>query len=127
MSQNPLVKKLRIVEGSRVLVLNAPEGYLESLGELPAGASVAQSGNREFDVVQAFFTAQSDLDAALGRLKSGMGTDGILWVSYPKGTSKEATDLNRDTLRECLAADGLTAVAQVAVDDTWSALRFKIS
>ena len=50
---------------------------------------------------------------------------GILWISYPKQSAKQDTDLNRDILRESLLNQSLKAVAQISIDDTWSALRFK--
>ena len=46
----------------------------------------------------------------------------ILWVSYPKANR---TDLNRDTLWPILAEYGMRPVGQVAVDEVWSALRFR--
>lgn len=54
-----------------------------------------------------------------------MGNNGILWICYPKGTAKTATDLNRDNLRLHLLDKGLEAVAMIAIDDTWSAMRLK--
>ena len=52
--------------------------------------------------------------------------DGLLWLCYPKGTSKVKTDVNRDILNRRLAEEyGLEGVAMVSIDDTWSAMRFK--
>ena len=66
-------------------------------------------------------------DAQVAELKGALTGQGILWVAYPKGgtKAKKETDLNRDILAAYLQEKGLQAVAQVAVDDTWSALRFK--
>jgi hypothetical protein len=47
---------------------------------------------------------------------------GILWVAYPKGNR---TDINRDTLWPILTEYGMRPIGQVAVDDVWSALRFR--
>ena len=92
---------------------------------MPEGVSVYRSIEGEFDVVLSFFTEKADLDSQIGRLKSAMGGRGILWVSYPKGTSKKVTDLSRDILRAHLAGKGLEGVSLVALDGTWSAMRFK--
>lgn len=55
-----------------------------------------------------------------------MNEGGLLWLCYPKGTAKIKTDLNRDVLRETVAArHGLEGVSLVAIDDTWSAMRFR--
>jgi hypothetical protein len=51
--------------------------------------------------------------------------DGVLWIAYAKGTSKKASDINRDTIREYAASIGLDTVAQIAIDGDWSALRLK--
>lgn len=51
--------------------------------------------------------------------------DSVLWFAYPKGTSKIKTDINRDSLRETAEEYGITTVAAVSIDDTWSALRFR--
>ena len=51
--------------------------------------------------------------------------DSILWVAYPKGTSKIKTDINRDTIRVTGEEFGITTVTAISIDDTWSALRFR--
>jgi len=51
--------------------------------------------------------------------------DGILWVSYPKGSAKVKTDLSRDTMWGLLADAGMRPVSQISIDDTWSAVRFR--
>lgn len=64
----------------------------------------------------------------LSFLKTGLKNvepDGVLWFAYPKGTSKIKTDINRDTIRITGEEFGMTTVAAISIDDTWSALRFK--
>ena len=51
--------------------------------------------------------------------------DGLLWISYPKKSSKVKTDLTRDVLWELMSDTGLRPVTQVSVDSTWSAMRFR--
>jgi hypothetical protein len=46
----------------------------------------------------------------------------VLWFAYPKGGR---ADINRDTLWPLVATHGLRPITQVAIDDTWSALRFR--
>jgi hypothetical protein len=127
MAENALAKKLRIKPGQRIALLHAPEGYRQLLGELPENNVVEESLAGQFDLIQAFFTRKADLDAQVAELKGALTGQGILWVAYPKGgtKAKKETDLNRDILAAYLQEKGLQAVAQVAVDDTWSALRFK--
>jgi len=125
MAESPLAKKLQIKPGNRVLVLNAPGDFARTLGDLPADASVSSAAGGEFDLVIAFYAAKADLDAQLDKLKAAAGGKGILWIVYPKGTSKKPTDLNRDILFSHLQPEGLQGVAMVAVDQTCSALRLK--
>jgi hypothetical protein len=122
-----LARKLLIRSGARALVINAPEGYLDLLSPLPAGASVAASGNGPFDVVQLFARSRSDLQAGIAHAISTAGDDGILWVSYPKVASSAPADLSRQAVWDALAGTGWEPVTQVAVDDTWSALRIRPS
>jgi len=49
----------------------------------------------------------------------------ILWIAYPKLTSKLAADLNRDIIHNLAPSHGLDTVSQIAIDADWSALRFK--
>lgn len=51
--------------------------------------------------------------------------DGLLWVCYPKQTAKVETNLNRDILWKLIEPRGLRPVTQIALDATWSALRFR--
>jgi hypothetical protein len=51
--------------------------------------------------------------------------DGLLWIAYPKGSSKVKTDVNRDTLWKAVQPLGWDAVRQIAIDETWSAIRFR--
>jgi hypothetical protein len=76
--------------------------------------------------VQLFVASRKELEAQLGKLKGVLTPKGLLWVTYPKGTSKVKADINRDSIREYAQSLGLEAVAMVSVDDNWSALRLKI-
>jgi hypothetical protein len=125
MSQDPLFKKLRILPRQDVLILHPPDGYLEALGDFPEDTRVATGISGQYDLVHAFFTHNRPLDDQIGQIKSALQEDGILWISYPKQSARQDTDLNRDILRRYLAGKGLKAVAQVSIDETWSALRFK--
>jgi len=125
MSDKSVVQKLFLRENNRFMLLNAPPGYRESLGALPAGVEVTGEISGEADVIQVFATMQEDLQRQIAGLKNALIPKGILWVTYPKGGSKIRTDLNRDILFALLQPLGLQAVAMFAVDADWSAMRFK--
>lgn len=125
MTPSPLAKKLQIKANHRVLLLGAPAEYAASLEPLPEGAAVATAARGAFDVVQLFVRKASDLEKngpkAFGAVKEG----GVLWIAYPKKSSGVETDLTRDAGWKAVEDAGWGAVAQVAIDGTWSALRWK--
>lgn len=122
MPQSGLAKRLRIAPGARVLVLNAPAGFLDLL-DLPEGARVSARPGRDFDVVHLFAKDRAGLERRLDAAVKATKPGGVLWISYPKGGSGVPTDLNRDKLWD--AIPGWRPVAQVAVDPTWSAMWFR--
>jgi hypothetical protein len=120
-----LFKKLQIKPGMRIAVLHAPSEYTKKLKNLPIGVARARGFKGDFDLIHTFAKKKDSVVVEARKLAGALRPGGILWVSYPKGKAV-ATDLNRDILREALAEIGLEAVSQVAIDDTWSALRFKL-
>ena len=107
-----------------MLVINAPAGFVESLGELPAGTIVSTDvSTASYDFVQVFARDQAELNQLKATAVGAVTYDGLFWVCYPKKTSKIKSDLTRDTLWNQF--DCLRPVAQVAIDDTWSAIRFR--
>jgi hypothetical protein len=126
MSSTSLARRLQIKPGNHVLILDAPPGYVDALDDLPAGVKLAHAAKGHFDVVHAFVRTSKDVDKRLPVAVKSMKPGGVLWFSWPKQTSKLDTDLNRDSLNDLAREHGLRAVASIAVDDTWSALRFKL-
>ena len=120
---NALARKLQVKPGSKIALVNPPAGYAERLEPLPDGAEIANL-RPGLDVVQVFARDRSELERAAGALGS-VRDGGLLWVCYPKGGRKAGTDLNRDLLWQELSKVGLAGVTLVAVDDTWSAMRFR--
>ncbi len=125
MGTSALASKLRLQPGHRVLLLNAPEGYLERLQPLPDGVELADSGGGKFDFVHLFARNSSDLAWMARQAVEAIKYDGLLWVSYPKKSAKVETDLHRDIQWQAFEEAGLRPVTQVAIDDVWSALRFR--
>jgi hypothetical protein len=120
-----LVKKLHLHAGQKALLMNAPQGYPAQLGELPLGATLSTSPEGTFDFVLAFAHNRAELDRLAPLAKAAVVYDGMLWLCYPKLGSRLEADLSRDIIWKALAPLGLQPVTQIAVDDTWSALRFR--
>lgn len=125
MAHSSWIKKLRIQAAQRVLVLNAPTGYIESLGDLPKGVQVSAEPEGRQDFVHLFVTNSEELDKLRQTAMDAVEYDGLLWISYPKHSSKVATNLTRNVMWKLMEDTGLSPVAQVSVDKVWSALRFR--
>jgi hypothetical protein len=125
MAQSPLIRKLRIQPGQRLLILNPPPGYVESLRPLPEDARIAEEAKGEVDFCHLFARNSAQLAELLPVALAACKVDGLFWVSYPKKSSKVDSDLSRDVLWELPGETGLRPVAQVSIDQTWSALRYR--
>ena len=125
MAQSPLQKKLRIQPSQRLVILNPPPGYVESLHPLPEGAQVVAETAREVDFCHLFAQNSAQLAELLPIAMHAIQYDGLLWVSYPKKNSKVPSDLSRDALWELPGEPGLRPVTQISIDETWSALRYR--
>ncbi|MFN8497165.1 MAG: hypothetical protein U0641_04855 [Anaerolineae bacterium] len=124
MAENAILKKLYLKPGYRAIILNAPPSYGAVIADIPPTVTVAETLTGEFDFIQVFVVKRADLEAAAHSLAAALKPDGLLWATYPKAKAL-GTDLKRETVWEALQPAGLRPVAQVAIDDTWSALRFK--
>ena len=105
-------------------LVNAPAGIAEKLRPLPDEASISRGPAA--DTVIAFAKDDAELQTIVPQAIRALRADGRLWISYPKGSAQMKTDLNRDVLREIVdERHGFEGVSLVAVDDTWSAMRFR--
>lgn len=124
-----LAKKLRLAPNHHIAVLNSPPGYLAQLAPAPADLYTALKPSTFYDVVQLFANNVDELRALGASAIKAVKPDGLLWIAYPKGG---ATDLpatpwwtKRDVLGELTGETGYKPVAFVAIDETWTAVRFK--
>ena len=124
-STKPLPAKLFIKENYHIILVNAPDEYQARLTPLPGGAVVSSNLSDEVDFIQVFFMNREELEKHLSSLMGQLKQDGWLWISYPKGSSKIKTDINRDIIWEYAKGLGLKAVHQISIDETWSAMRFR--
>lgn len=122
-SGTPLPKKLGIKEGSRVALLHAPEGFEETLGELPPGAVVSTRLGKAHDVIVAFVDSRSHLERAIPVLEKAIFPDGAIWIARQKKASYGPDDISEHTVRDVCLPRGLVDVKVCAIDDTWSGLK----
>lgn len=123
-SGTPLIKKLGIKSGYRVVFLGAPAGYAKGLGALPPDAKVIGRLGGAVDFIQTFVKQRTPLEARFAKLRNALAPAGMLWVCWPKQASGVKTDLNREVVREIGLGHGLVDVKVCAVDETWSGLKF---
>lgn len=125
-SGTPLTRKLGIKEGSRLLLLDAPDGYLDLLAPLPEAVEIASRVSDATDLVHVFSTRREDLEETLLALRAQIRPTATIWVSWPKKSSKVPTDITEDTIRDIALPIGLVDVKVCAVDDVWSGLKLVI-
>lgn len=125
---NAIFKKLNF-KGQKLLhILNAPPEFMPVVDEMLQYAAiettVASTEYSEFILV--FVTEQNQIDDLTPVLASALNGDGLLWYAYPKGTSRKySCNFNRDTGWQMLGKFGFEGVRQVAIDEDWTALRFR--
>ena len=124
MAASQLSQRLLIEAGKRVLVINPPAGYLESLQPLPADASVADQPDGSYHVVQLFAEDRTTLERHADDARKALKDGGALWLSYPNPAALRGSDLTRDHGWGVLHSAGLVAVSQIEIDRSWLAHRF---
>jgi hypothetical protein len=120
---SPLPKKLGVKEGDRVALLDSPDGFDRTLGELPDGVATRTSARGSLDVVVFFTSSRSALERRFAALARAVFPDGGLWIAWPKRASGLETDLTEDVVREVALERGLVDNKVCAIDGTWSGLR----
>jgi hypothetical protein len=124
----PLARKLGIGEGDEVALIGAPERFEDALGELPDVASLHTNlaDDARYDVIVAFITQRSELEAELPRLRLRMAPACGLWIAWPKRASRVPTDVTDQVIRDVVLPTGLVDNKVCAIDETWSGLRLVI-
>jgi hypothetical protein len=125
-SGTPLVRKLGVKESHRLLLLCAPEGYVELLEPLPAGVVFESEAHARVDIVQVFVTSQEALARHLRTLRAKLDPNAVVWVSWPKKSAKMATTVTEDTIRQAALPLGFVDVKVCAVSDVWSGLKLVV-
>jgi hypothetical protein len=123
--KNPVARKLGMNPGMRALIIAPPPGYLKLLAPLPDNLTVSSRADGMYPFVQVFATRLSEISRFAQRLSKHAAPNALVWISYPKKTSRTDTDLSRDVIREAMSDSGWRAVSIVAINEVWSALRFR--
>jgi len=124
-SGTPLAQKLGIKEGLTVGLLNMPNYYELELGELPPDVEVHRT-ELPADIYVIFADRSDEAERAFQRAVTYLPADGSIWMLWPKKSSGVETDLTEQTLRDLFLPTGMVDNKVIAVDDTWSGLRFVV-
>lgn len=113
--------------GGQVVVLNAPPEFQQVMDKWRAeGLPVSQRRTPGSQFVLAFVHNCGEIERNAGAIITSVGADGVLWFAYPKQSSRRyRSDIGRDSSWAAVGRMGFEGVRQVAIDDDWTALRFR--
>ena len=123
MPDTSLAQKMKRKPEARACILHAPAGY-ESAA-FPDIKPAAASLNGTFDWVQIFVENKAQLDELAPKAAKALKPDSILWISFPKGSSKIQTDLTRDQGWDVVRSLDLKWITLISVNETWSAFSLR--
>ena len=125
-SGTPLTKKLGIKAGFRMRLYNQPPDYFTLLTDLPADIKILKAKTGRKNLIHYFTTELKELQRDISSLKNEIENDGMIWISWPKKSSKVPTDITEDSIRNLALSKGLVDIKVCAIDETWSGLKLVI-
>jgi hypothetical protein len=124
----PLFKKLNYKNQKEIFILNPPASFGKEL-DLIREVTIVKSAIDETSAIEfilAFGTKQAEVDNFARSIHNKIKGDAVVWFAYPKGTSKTyKCEFNRDNGWQIMGELGFEPVRMVAIDEDWSALRFR--
>ena len=122
MPESALAKKMKLKSDLKAAVINAPENYVDALKH---NTALSPTLNGKFDWIQIFVRNKTELDTLAPKAAKALKPESMLWISFPKGTSRIQTDLTRDKGWESVQALDLKWINLVSVNETWSAFAMR--
>lgn len=123
MNAAEVFKKLRLDTTKNLLVVNAPVEYAAILEGIKFDKKPSAKKSGSYNFVQVFASSQAEMETLCREVGSAGVEDCLFWACYPKGTGKIKSDIKRETIWDALKLIGLRPVSQIAIDETWSAMR----
>ncbi len=123
MNPTDTFRKLKFDSSKRNLIMNAPQKFLEILKGASFESAYSKTDKHSYDFVQIFAVSLDELQKLVSQMAHAGKYDCLFWICYPKGGGKIKSDIKRDVAWDVFALAGLRPVAQIAIDETWSALR----
>ena len=125
-SGTPLAKKLGIKNGFKIRIVNYPGSYFKLFTDFPEETYTIDDIKTKKDFIHYFAKTIKELNNDINQLGQEIEENGIIWISWPKKSSKVETDLNGNIVREIGLKTGLVDIKVCAVDQIWSGLKFVI-
>ncbi len=123
MDSTEVFRKLKFDNKRKSLIMNAPTDYQAILSDSSYDKEYLSINRHSYDFIQVFAETQAELEKLLHPLKDAGKYDCLFWICYPKGDGKIKSDLKRNLIWSYFSIVGLRPVTQIAIDETWSALR----
>ncbi|QNF31964.1 hypothetical protein HUW51_04200 [Adhaeribacter swui] len=118
-----IFKKLRLFANQKKLIVNAPTEFLKLLADVAFDTHTDPLKTGTYDFITVFGVNQEELSQGLQAVSVAGIYDCLFWACYPKGTGKIKSDLKREVVWGLVDQHGLQCVSQIAINETWSALR----
>jgi hypothetical protein len=125
-SGTPLEKKLGIKNKFKIKLVNEPENYFDLFQDLPDDIRIIKDKKTKKDLIHYFATGAVQLNKDISSLRTEIEPNGMIWISWPKKSSKVETDLDENSIREIALKNDLVDVKVCAVDKIWSGLKLVI-
>jgi hypothetical protein len=125
MAGKSVAAKIGVKSGMRCLVQSMPAELEPLLMGWPATTQLGSPDGGLFDHLLLFAENQTQLREHAPAILAARQVDGQVWIAYPRRTGKIPTDLSRDRGWDVVSEAGFLPVSLIAIDDTWSALRFR--
>jgi hypothetical protein len=124
-SPTPLFKKLGITNDSEIMVLNQPKKYFDFFLDFPSNVVISKNENNQcFEFIHIFVKTVKELENLYKIAKISLKKNGILWISWPKKSSKIETELDKFMIMKYGLNNGLVDTKVAAIDENWSGLKF---
>jgi hypothetical protein len=120
-----ILKKMKVKEGQKVLIIHAESTYLKALKPLSKGVSIENEANGVYDVVQLFVKTSKELETEFKSLLKHIHKDTLVWISFPKKSSGMQSDLTMYEGWDVMAKFNYEGVAMISLNDVWSSCRMK--
>lgn len=123
-----LFKKLRLTTQKELLILNPPDAFKKETDSISASGVTFDfvKKSEKYPFIMLFVLSLYEVAEKAGEISGTIEEDGVLWVCYPKKSSKKyKTELSRDNVLQPFGAYGFEGVTQVSIDEDWSALRIR--